>query len=65
MFVDFNDYPYMCTYCDSIEEADQVNKYGMTGWHYWNGIAMTWPKFVRYKGKTYTFEEFKKEVWKR
>jgi len=61
MISDF--YPYMATYCNSIEEADTINEYGMSGWIHWNGIAMTPPKFVRFKGITYTYNEFKKEIW--
>ena len=60
------DYPYLATWCDSVEEADEHDRTSpfKTGWHHWNGTAMTWPKFVRYQGKTYTFEEFRKEIWK-
>ena len=55
-----DDYPYLATWCDSVEEADDEEY----GWIHWNGIAGVWPNFVRYQGVTYTFEKFKKEVWK-
>jgi hypothetical protein len=59
-----NEYPYLATWAESIEEADKRNEIGTNGWIHWNGVAMTWPKFVRHQGKTYSFEEFRKEVWK-
>jgi hypothetical protein len=65
--VDSKDYPYMATWCSSPKEADEHDAFNhiKIGWVHWNGIFdFTPPKFVRYQGKTYTFEEFKKEVWK-
>ncbi len=65
--VDLKDYPYRATWCDSSEEADAHDLVSpiKSGWIHWNGTyGITPPNFVRYQGKTYTFEEFKKEVWK-
>ena len=58
-------YQYVATWCDSIEEADKEYEgvFTHTGWMNWNGVSLIPPKFVRYKGKTYTYEDFKKEVW--
>jgi hypothetical protein len=59
-----NEYPYMATWTDSIEMADRINEVGSNGWIHWNGIyGITPPVFVRYQDKTYSFEEFKKEIW--
>ena len=60
-----DDYPYLATWCDTIEEADAIHEgvFPPTMWMPWNGIAAIAPTFVRYQGKTYTYEEFKKEVW--
>lgn len=55
-----DDYPYIATWCETVEQADNEDY----GWVHWNGVAMMWPNFVRYKGVTYTFENFKKEIWK-
>lgn len=50
-----SEYPYMCTYCDTVEEANE-SEYG---WIHWNGVAMTKPKWVKHSdGKIYSGEEW-------
>ena len=65
MSIDKEEYPYLATWADSIEEADAIHEsvFPHTLWVHWNGVSMTPPKFVRYKGETYTYNQFKKEVW--
>lgn len=60
-----DEYPYLATWMDTIEEADKEYEgvFIHDGWVHWNGVSVTPPKFVRYQGKTYTYEEFKKEIW--
>ena len=57
--IDKSEYPYMCTYCDTIEEADNSE----SGWTHWNGQAMTKPKWVRHTDeKIYSGEEWYKMI---
>lgn len=53
------EYPYLCTYSKTIEEADLNDR-----WMNWNGITGTLPNFIRDKAtmKTYEFHEWFAEI---
>lgn len=57
---ELKDYPYLATWFDTPQEAEQTNEYGMNGWIHWNGVSMIPPKFMKLDGKIYTYDEFKK-----
>lgn len=65
MSIDANDYPYMASWFEEDPEDYDPTDLAQAGvWIHWNGISMTPPKSVRYKGKLYDYDTFKKEVWK-